>query len=135
MNPVRPLAAAALLSTVLAVPGCIVVIDRDHETRYTEGDRSARAQLGITTERPEAATAAQLNLDRDRATTITYVYPGSPAERAGLRRYDIITGLDANDCVSPAKLREIVRTHRKGDALKVSYLREGKPAETTVTLD
>ena len=91
--------------------------------------------MGIVTERPEAATAAQLNVDRDRATTVTYVYPGSPAEKAGLRRYDVITGIDANDCVSPAKLREIVRGHRKGDELKVSYIREGKPAETTVTLD
>jgi putative serine protease PepD len=134
MNPARPL-AAALAAAILSLPGCIIVIDKEHETRYSEGDRTPRSQMGIVTERPEAATAAQLNVERDRATTITYVYPGSPAEKAGLRKYDVITGIDANDCVSPAKLREVVRAHRKGDELKVTYIREGKPAETTVTLD
>lgn len=130
------LLAASLFAAALTMPGCIIAIGNDSERTWSDSDYpSSRYHMGVTTERPEAATAAQLKIDRDRTSVITYVVPGSPAERAGLRRFDVITAINGNDSVSPGRVREAIRAHRKGDELKVCYIREGQPAETTVTLE
>jgi S1-C subfamily serine protease len=134
----RLFAASLVLPLAMALSGCIVVVDNEpggSRSSWSDSDSSPRYRLGVTTERPDAVTASQLGVNRDRTSVITYVVPGSPAERAGLRRFDIITGIDANDTITPGAVREIVRSHRKGDELKITYIREGKPCETTATLE
>jgi uncharacterized surface protein with fasciclin (FAS1) repeats len=53
-----------------------------------------RKVIGVTLERPGAALASQLKLDRHRSSVVTRVTKGGPADLAGLRRYDVILSFD-----------------------------------------
>ena len=116
---------------VLPLSGCIVVVDKEYERSPEE---HAHSVIGVNLDRIDAATASQLNLDRDKTTLITYVAPGSSAERAGLKRYDIVTVVDGSDCAPPSRVREAIRSHRHGEELHLSLMREGKAMDVTVSV-
>ena len=131
----RAIALPALLLAVGSLSGCIIV-HREIQTPAPDASAWApRTALGVHTERPDAATAAQLNLDRDRAALITHVVPGSPAEKAGLRRYDVITAVNDHTDLNSGHLRDIVRSARPGETLRVNYIRQGQACETTAVLN
>ncbi len=62
------------------------------------------------------------------------VEPGGPADKAGLKRSDIVTLLDGRPATSIAVLTEVTLARKAGDTLKVSYVRGGKTATTNLTL-
>src|SRR5947199_4679065 len=57
-----------------------------------------------------------------------------PAERAELKRMDIILTADNEAVTEPRDLQRIVRRHRAGETLAVSFLRGGKQRKVTVVL-
>ncbi|TJZ61903.1 Do family serine endopeptidase [Sphingobacterium olei] len=59
---------------------------------------------------------------------------GGGAEAAGIKKGDIITKIDGNLIYSSSDLQERVARLRPGDKVKISYKREGKERETTITL-
>jgi C-terminal processing protease CtpA/Prc len=69
---------------------------------------------------------------------ISGVTPGGPAEKAGLRGGDVITGINgttfkaSGDDSASDKLVEFMRDTKPGDSLKVAYTRDSKSATATV---
>jgi regulator of sigma E protease len=69
---------------------------------------------------------------------ITYVEPNSPASKAGLQPQDVIVnvgqqGHNAVPVMSSKQLPDV--THKfEGQKVKINYVRQGKPHETTTTL-
>ncbi|WP_140937297.1 Do family serine endopeptidase [Sphingobacterium lumbrici] len=59
---------------------------------------------------------------------------GGGAEAAGIKKGDIITKIDGNTIYSSSDLQERVARLRPGDKVKISYKREGKENEVTITL-
>ena len=59
---------------------------------------------------------------------------GSPAERAELKRMDIIVAADEEVVTEPRDLQRIVRRHRVGEKIAISFLRGGKLRKVTVIL-
>lgn len=57
-----------------------------------------------------------------------------PAERAELKRMDIILRADDEAVTEPRDLQRIVRRHRAGEKLAISFLRGGKQRKVTVVL-
>ena len=62
------------------------------------------------------------------------VEPGGPAEKAGLQPEDIITSVGGQRLTKSGDLIDIVADTPVGTALKVEYIRDGKPRTTTVTV-
>jgi hypothetical protein len=62
------------------------------------------------------------------------VSPGSPAEKAGLLKGDIIVGLGAHEVRDLQGMTDALRAHRPGDEVRVRYLRDGRALEVTVVL-
>jgi putative serine protease PepD len=62
------------------------------------------------------------------------VAPGGPAATAGLRAGDVITQLDGQPAADTGVLASITLARKAGDKVKVSYVRDGKGASTTITL-
>jgi serine protease Do len=62
------------------------------------------------------------------------VRAGSPAERAELKRMDIIVAADEETVTEPRDLQRIVRRHRVGEKITISFLRGGKLRKVTVIL-
>ncbi|HET7921710.1 MAG TPA: PDZ domain-containing protein [Gammaproteobacteria bacterium] len=88
--------------------------------------RPNHAILGVTiTDRDDDS-------DRDQGVRISAVSPGGPAEKAGLRAGDVITGINGSsfksqhDDSATDQLMEYMDKVKPGDALKLSYLRDGK---------
>lgn len=122
----------ALVAGVAAFsPGCIIVSDREvHYRDEPSGPRQGR--IGVEIDDTSAALAAQTGADRHRSCVLTGVVAGSPADRAGLKRYDVVTHIDGRDYASPSALREAIRGRREGDTLQLTVVREGKPVTATI---
>ena len=66
---------------------------------------------------------------------IDAVTSGAAADRAGLRRGDIVTAIAGVPVQSPSDLLAWVRAHPGGAPLELECLRDGKPLTLRVTLD
>ncbi|MEE9442230.1 MAG: PDZ domain-containing protein [candidate division Zixibacteria bacterium] len=64
---------------------------------------------------------------------VTEVQDDSPAQVAGIKAGDVITGVDGEDVNSTDELREIIGAMEEGDRAEISYLRDKR--ERTVTVE
>ncbi|MEV4432121.1 trypsin-like peptidase domain-containing protein [Streptomyces sp. NPDC049585] len=62
------------------------------------------------------------------------VTPGGPADKAGLKPGDVITKLDDTQIDSGPTLISEIWTHKPGDKVTVTYIRDGKTATTQIVL-
>lgn len=65
---------------------------------------------------------------------VSSVEPGSPADKAGLEKGDVVIKVDDNAVGSGTDLAAAVRAHQPGDRVKLTYLRGGKQSTVTVTV-
>lgn len=127
---VGTLAAAAV---ACHLGGCIIVaVDHDDVHSYRE---SRARRIGVELSDVADSTATQAGVDGSRCSIITHVNSGSAAERAGLRRWDIVTHVDGKDWARVDAVREAVRSKRDGETVALRVIREGKPVEFTLTPD
>jgi len=59
---------------------------------------------------------------------------GTPAEKAGLEKYDVITKIDGKDITSTTELRAALYAKTVGDTMKIAFYRESKEKTVTVEL-
>ncbi|MEX2592400.1 MAG: Do family serine endopeptidase [Anditalea sp.] len=69
-----------------------------------------------------------------RGVYVAEVNEGSGGEEAGLKKGDVIIGIDDVDTYNTSKLQEMVARKRPGDKVEVKYLRNGNEMTTTATL-
>jgi serine protease Do len=62
------------------------------------------------------------------------ITPGGPAEKAGLKPGDIITAIDGRPIKDGDDLVNEIASRRPGSSVRLGYLRDGKQADTTVTI-
>jgi putative serine protease PepD len=65
---------------------------------------------------------------------IASVAGGSPADRAGLRRGDVVTAIDGKRITTSEEAVAAIDSHSPGESLSVSFLRAGKSHGASVTL-
>ncbi len=94
---------------------------RNFELEMEEGN-SNKAFLGVTTEKTE------------KGARIEDVVKGSAAEKAGLKKGDIITKVGEEAIDGPEALSDVIGFKKPGDEVKIAYLREGKKASTKISL-
>jgi len=96
--------------------------NEDFMMHWKDGKEISRTFLGVTTE--TVSTGAK----------ITEIASESGAEKAGLKKDDIITKVDDKVIKDGETLSEVIAAKKPKDIVKVSYLRNGKPASIKVTL-
>jgi len=69
----------------------------------------------------------------DGRTKITNVFPGSPAEAAGISKDDLVVAMDGR-VVTGDEINEALGAHRPGDAVKLTVMRLGQLREFKLTL-
>src|SRR6266851_7722986 len=75
-----------------------------------------------------------LNLSQQHGMELLEIRQNGPAERAELKHLDIIISA-ANELVTePQDLQRVVRRHRSGEKIPISFLRGGKQRKVTVIL-
>ncbi len=69
-----------------------------------------------------------------KGVTLTSVTPGSPAEQAGLKVEDTVTGVNGKAITTGDELVTTIAALHPGSKAEISYLRDGKPMKTTITI-
>jgi putative serine protease PepD len=65
---------------------------------------------------------------------LSSVTGNGPADRAGLRKDDVVTKIDGQRVSATEELIVAVRSHRPGDRVTLTYQRNGQLREAEVTL-
>lgn len=93
----------------------------DDNGMFFNGNENA-AMLGVVTE------------SEDEGVRITDITDESGADKAGLKEDDIITKVDDKKIEDPDDLTKIIRTHKPGDKVAITYLRDKKEQKVTAEL-
>lgn len=93
-----------------------------------------RGMLGVTIQSVDSDMATSLNLPAARGAIVTSVAAGGPAERAGIRRGDVITAINKQPVVDNNGLRNLVAKMAPGSNVEVSALRNGRDQNFQVAL-
>ncbi|MBO8137961.1 MAG: trypsin-like peptidase domain-containing protein [Desulfotomaculum sp.] len=93
-----------------------------------------RPWMGVQIQTVTPEIAKYLGIKQEWGALIAGVVPGSPADKAGLQRGDVITGLDGKTIKNSDELIEIIKSKDVGDTLKVEAIRNGQKLELYVTV-
>src|SRR6476660_483462 len=89
--------------------------------------------VGLLDLTPELRTF--FGVPEEAGVLVSKVAPGSPAEKAGIKVGDILTGLDGKPAVSGVDVRSRVRSAEEGTQTTVELWRKGKVQTVTATLE
>ncbi|HPO93962.1 MAG TPA: PDZ domain-containing protein, partial [Phycisphaerales bacterium] len=118
-------------------------------TLITDPEEAARAQalwkmqpveppkvmLGIQMGGVPQILRGHLGLNEGAGVLVSAVHGDLPAEKAGLRPYDVIIGANGKTDVTPQQVREILKTLNPGDTLDLDVIRKGERTKATVTTE
>jgi len=93
-----------------------------------------RGLIGITFRELNPSVAKELEISDVNGLYVSDVVPKGAAEEAGIKAGDIITKLDGRTIASSSDLQERIYRLRPGDKVKLTYKRDGKERDVTVTL-
>jgi serine protease Do/serine protease DegQ len=95
----------------------------------------ARGYLGVVTESVTPEIAETLGMPKDtKGVTVADVTPGSPAEKADLKRTDVILAVNGRPIASLEDLRLTIAQSLPGSKVVLNIVRDGKPRTVEVTL-
>ena len=94
-----------------------------------------RGQLGITVLKIPSEEASKLGVDQGPGVMVYQVQPGSAADRAGLRRGDIITALNGTAVNDQNSFRNMIAGTAPGSEVTLAVKRDGKEQQVRATLD
>jgi Do/DeqQ family serine protease len=93
-----------------------------------------RGHLGVVVQPVTEDIAASLNLNNARGVIVSQVQPGSAADRAGLKRGDVILALNGNVISDPNSFRNEIAATPPGRTIILRIWREGNEQELRPTL-
>ncbi|HXC17973.1 MAG TPA: trypsin-like peptidase domain-containing protein, partial [Holophagaceae bacterium] len=96
------------------------------------GQPVSRGYLGI--QLTQLSGAFQDALGAKDGVVVSSVERGAPAEKAGLQRLDVITGVDGQAITNPDDLVSAIASRRSGETVKLDILRDGKTRTLAVKL-
>lgn len=94
----------------------------------------SRGMLGVTIQSVDADLASSLNLPAARGAIVTSVTAGGPAERAGIKRGDVVTAINNQPVIDSNSLRNQVASMKPGSTATVTVARNGRDQNLQVPL-
>jgi Do/DeqQ family serine protease len=114
-----------------AVPSSMA---RDVMDQLIRAGKVRRGQLGIVVQKITSEVAAQLKLNDTKGVLVAQVQPGSAAERAGIRKGDIILSFNGVAVDDPNTFRNKVASTPPGTDVTFTILRDGREQQVHATL-
>ena len=93
-----------------------------------------RAQLGVVVVKTNSDPARALGIKETRGVVVAQVQPGGAAERAGLKKGDVITALNGAEVSEPNVFRNQVASTAPGTEVTLTILRDGREQRVTAKL-
>jgi serine protease Do len=96
--------------------------------------RVIRGYLGVSIQAVSNDIAQQFKLENPRGALVTDVAPGSPAEKAGIIRGDVIRKVGTYEVRDPGSVASRVAETEVGTNLTIEVVRDGQPRTVTATV-
>lgn len=93
-----------------------------------------RPWLGLSAQSVTYDLAKAQGLDRPVGVMVTEVYDDGPADKAGLRRGDLVLSIDGREVVDERGLKFLAATRSPGETTRLAVLRGGKNRSFNVKL-
>ena len=90
--------------------------------------------LGVYAENISRENMGRYHMNQVRGVGVTQVVKDSPAEKAGLRKDDVLLRIDGENVSSVRKLNRLVSEMAPDQSVKVSFSRGGAEQEATATI-
>ncbi|MBI5740420.1 MAG: DegQ family serine endoprotease [Nitrospirae bacterium] len=103
-------------------------------TQLIKEGKVTRGWLGITIQNFTPELAREFGLGRSAGALVTEIMKGSPAEKAGLKRGDIITELNDREIKNVETLRNTIAQSAVGSKIKLTVIRDGRTLALTATI-
>ena len=94
-----------------------------------------RGLLGINIQNISEEIAQNRGLKDTKGVIVSNVRPGSAAEKAGIKRGDVVLAINGETIEDSNILRNKVAQSQPGSEIKIKILRDGKEQEVSATLD
>jgi len=99
-----------------------------------ERGKAFRGHLGVEVKPIKPGAGKLLGLPDDGGALVQRVVPGSPAAKAGLQQYDVITEVNRQKINSSEDLVEVVTHLRPGTTVRVTFFRDNRRSSVRVKL-
>lgn len=99
------------------------------------GGTFVRPWLGLAAQSVSFDMARAQGLTRPLGVMVTEVYPEGPAERAGLRRGDLVTEIDGREVYDEKGLKFLAAVRNPGEMAELAVLRGGRSQTILVELE
>jgi len=99
-----------------------------------EPSSSSQVYLGVTMRDVDHPDVAQLGVRAERGAVLTKVWPGTPAEQAGLKAGDVIFQCGDRSIGDCAQLRAVIQASAPGNRHRVEVTRGGQQVAIDLTL-
>ena len=93
-----------------------------------------RGYLGVVVGTPDAELSEALNLKENAGAVISEVADGTPADKAGLKKYDVIIEVEGKKIEDRQRLTNLIATFNPGEKVSLKIIRDGKVVFKTVEL-
>jgi hypothetical protein len=90
--------------------------------------------LGIAARPATEELRAQFKLPAGTALLVDRVADDSPAAKAGIKQFDVLTKVDDQLIINPEQLAVLIRMHKANDEVKLSIIHEAAATTIAVTL-
>lgn len=97
------------------------------------GEKEKVAFLGVEATPVSPTLGAQLSLPRGTGLVVSHVLPKSPADGV-LAEHDILLKVDDQILIEARQLSVLIRNHKEGDEVVLTYLRAGQKATAKIKL-
>ena len=101
-------------------------------TTLMAGKDSGKGYLGVSIEKMSPGDKEEFGVKF--GVLVTKATKGEAAEKAGIKKYDVIQYFNGEKMRRPGDLMGIVRENKPGSQAKIKLVRDGKEKEFTVTL-
>lgn len=93
-----------------------------------------RGYLGVYITTPDNELSEALKLKDAKGALINEVAKDTPADRAGLKKYDVIIEVDGKKIEDSQSLTNMIAGYSPGSSIHLKFIRDGKINETTIML-
>lgn len=111
-----------------------VSLARDVMTQIIEHGRVIRGWLGVKIQDISPDLATSFKLPSTDGAIITNIILNGPADKAGLDRGDVITGIAGHKVHDVREVLDLISKHKPGDQIDLSIIRNGKPITKQATV-
>ena len=98
------------------------------------GGKIERGRIGIAGQQLTPEIAKELGLKDSRGALVAQVVAGSPADKAGIKIYDVITEANGKKVENFEQLHTIIGLLKIGEPVSLKLIRDGQPKDVTVVV-